>query len=210
MNERNILFKSFWNVTTNNVLTCQDSEVLTVIIPGIGYTVDRPTMDYSKQLALELGFDVLTVQFGFHISMDPFILEDHFHTITEETLKILKDALTLNNYKKIVLIGKSIGTAVQILVEKELKDYECLNIYQTPVDKTVELGMASHSLVITGTKDPLLSKDNLEIIKTIPHVKIVKIHGGNHSLEAEDNVMESIHMLKHAISAEKEYLVLHI
>lgn len=49
MNQKNIIFKSFWDVTTNNVLTSKDSEILAVIIPGIGYTIDRPTMDYSKQ-----------------------------------------------------------------------------------------------------------------------------------------------------------------
>ena len=157
---------SHWGVELIPTLIKQGSDTLAVILPGIGYTIDRVTLEYSSELALKLGFDLLKVEYGFQVARKEFNVEKEFDIIVEETLEIVENALS-ENYKNIVIIGKSIGTCVQNLLNDRIEGYNIENIYISPINKTVEMGIKENSLVITGTKDPLLSKENLEKIDRI-------------------------------------------
>ncbi|MDU1854755.1 MAG: alpha/beta hydrolase, partial [Clostridium baratii] len=111
---------------------------LAVILPGIGYTIDRVTLEYSSELALKLGFDLLKVEYGFQVARKEFNVEKEFDIIVEETLEIVENALS-ENYKNIVIIGKSIGTCVQNLLNDRIEGYNIENIYISPINKTVEM-----------------------------------------------------------------------
>ena len=54
------------------------------------------------------------------------------------------------------------------------------------------MGIKENSLVITGTKDPLLSKENLEKIKDISGADLVTIKDGNHALNIEKDPIKSL------------------
>lgn len=182
---------SHWGVELIPTLIKQGSDTLAVILPGIGYTIDRVTLEYSSELALKLGFDLLKVEYGFQVARKEFNLEKEFDIIVEETLEIVQNALN-ENYKNIVIIGKSIGTCVQNLLNDRIEGYNIENIYISPINKTVEMGIKENSLVITGTKDPLLSKENLEKIKDISGADLVTIKDGNHALNIEKDPIKSL------------------
>ena len=182
---------SHWGVELIPTLIKQGSDTLAVILPGIGYTIDRVTLEYSSELALKLGFDLLKVEYGFQVARKEFNLEKEFDIIVEETLEIVQNALS-ENYKNIVIIGKSIGTCVQNLLNDGIEGYNIENIYISPINKTVEMGIKENSLVITGTKDPLLSKENLEKIKDISGADLVTIKDGNHALNIEKDPIKSL------------------
>lgn len=182
---------SHWGVELIPTLIKQGSDTLAVILPGIGYTIDRVTLEYSSELALKLGFDLLKVEYGFQVARKEFNVEKEFNIIVEETLEIVQNALN-ENYKNIVIIGKSIGTCVQNLLNDRIEGYNIENIYISPINKTVEMGIKENSLVITGTKDPLLSKENLEKIKNISGADLVPIKDGNHALNIEKDPIKSL------------------
>lgn len=182
---------SHWGVELIPTLIKQGSDTLAVILPGIGYTIDRVTLEYSSELALKLGFDLLKVEYGFQVARKEFNVEKEFDIIVEETLEIVENALN-ESYKNIVIIGKSIGTCVQNLLNDRIEGYNIENIYISPINKTVEMGIKEDSLVITGTKDPLLSKENLEKIKDISGADLVTIKDGNHALNIEKDPIKSL------------------
>lgn len=182
---------SHWGVELIPTLIKQGSDTLAVILPGIGYTIDRVTLEYSSELALKLGFDLLKVEYGFQVARKEFNVEKEFDIIVEETLEIVQNALS-ENYKNIVIIGKSIGTCVQNLLNDRIEGYNIENIYISPINKTVEMEIKENSLVITGTKDPLLSKENLEKIKDISGADLVTIKDGNHALNIEKDPIKSL------------------
>lgn len=182
---------SHWGVELIPTLIKQGSDTLAVILPGIGYTIDRVTLEYSSELSLKLGFDLLKVEYGFQVARKEFNVEKEFDIIVEETLEIVQNALS-ENYKNIVIIGKSIGTCVQNLLNDRIEGCNIENIYISPINKTVEMGIKENSLVITGTKDPLLSKENLEKIKEISGADLVTIKDGNHALNIEKDPIKSL------------------
>lgn len=208
MDESNII-KSIYNVNLESKVIVNDSDVLAVILPGIGYTLDRPLLDYSKKLCIELGYNVLPIEYGFQAARTKFDGEK-FNYLLDETMKLLKISLS-SKYKKIIFIGKSIGTVVQNVLQQKLLEeeaaYEFRNIYLTPVDKTVELGIVEDSIVFSGTCDPLIRKDSIDKIESIDNVKLIKIIGGDHSLNIKNNAIKSMEFLIDVIKSEKDYLI---
>jgi predicted alpha/beta-hydrolase family hydrolase len=196
---------SHWGVNLKGKVISRESDTLVVILPGIGYTVDRPLMDYSKKLALELGYDVLQIEYGFQIARKILDRENEFQYVKRESIEIFKNALN-DSYKKIIFISKSIGTIINTILCNEVKACEVKNIYLTPVNETLKVGIKENSLVISGTSDPLINKKTIEIIRKIKGVNLIEIKNADHSLNINDSVLESIEILNKVIKAEKDYL----
>lgn len=201
--------KSIYNVQLESKVIDSNSEVLAVILPGIGYTLDRPLLDYSKKLCLELGYDVLPIEYGFQAARAEFDSE-RFNNVLDESMEILKLSLS-SKYKKIVFIGKSIGTVIQKILQKRLEyennSYYFENIYLTPVDKTVDLGIETGSIVFTGSCDPLISKENMHKLEMIEDIKLIKIAHADHSLNIKNDIVKSAEYLMDIIKKEKDFLL---
>jgi hypothetical protein len=76
-------------------------------------------MYYSYKIALELGLDVLCIDYGFQISHTNFNFDTEFDIVSKESLVVLRKVLE-NNYKKIIFIEKSLETIIQNELSKEL------------------------------------------------------------------------------------------
>lgn len=210
MEKFNIEKKSMWKCKTNNKLICNNSETLVIALPGLGYTLEKSLLDYSKQLVLDLKLDYLGVEYGFQISREKFNKSDEndIRELFLESLDIIFSALELRKYKNIVFIGKSLGTVLQNKLRKEVEkrfEVNIKNIYLTPINETLEEELDLNGLVITGTNDSLISLDNLEKIK-LEKIKITEIDGAGHSLCIKGNVIESIRALEIIINNIKEYI----
>ncbi len=201
----NDIVKSYWGMNLKPLVIGEGSDTLAVILPGIGYTLDRVTLEYSSELSLELGFDVLKIEYGFQVGRREFHPDIEFNIIAEESFKLLKSTLG-NRYKNIVFIGKSIGTCVQNVLNKNVKGYNITNIYLSPINKTVQMEIEENALVITGSSDPLLSKENLEILEEVNGTKLINIDGANHALNIEGNAIKSLEVQLNIIKCMKEYL----
>ncbi|MGL5647911.1 MAG: alpha/beta hydrolase [Clostridium sp.] len=197
---------SKWGVELKGIFKDNSSDTLTIVLPGVAYLIDRSYLDYSRSLASELGYDVLTMEYGFQINRTEFSIEKEFHLMAKETIEAIQKSIT-KEYSKIVIIGKSIGTCVQVMLNGMFKGKDVKNIYISPIDKTAKHGVCENSLVITGTKDPLLNKESLEKIENVKGVKLVNIDDANHALDIEGNVLESIKVLFDVIEMEREFLL---
>lgn len=201
----NDIVKSYWGMNLKPLVIGKGSDTLAVILPGIGYTLDRVTLEYSSKLALELGFDVLKIEYGFQVGRGEFHPDVEFNIIAEESFKLLKSTLR-SKYRNIIFIGKSIGTCVQNVLNKNVKGYNITNIYISPINKTVQMGIEKNSLVFTGSSDPLLSKENLQKIEEINGVKLINIDNANHALNIEGDAIKSLEVQLSVIEFMKEYL----
>lgn len=202
----NKVLNSYWEVQLKPNLIDNGSDKLVVILPGIGYTIDRVTIEYSGELALSQNYDLMEVEYGFQVARKAFNVKEEFNIIADETLELVKDALSLKEYKEVIIIGKSIGTCVQNFLNEKIKGINIKNIYISPIDKTVGMGFKEGSLIITGSKDPLLSEENLQNIVDSKKYKVIVFNGANHALNLEKNPIGSLEIQIEIIKAIKTFI----
>ncbi|ELC8441411.1 alpha/beta hydrolase [Clostridium perfringens] len=203
------MIKSYWGVELSPRFIDAGGKKLCVILPGIGYCLDRSYLDYSKQLAKEIGYDVLEVEYGYQINRSEFNLEKEFSIMVSESLEVIDNAID-KEYEEVLIIGKSIGTSVQSFLNKDLsKRFKNIkNIYISPINKTLdEFNIESNSLVITGDEDPLLSIANRMNIEKRDDVESFIIEGANHALDIEGNIMKTVDSLKESLEIEREFIL---
>ncbi|MDZ4992733.1 alpha/beta hydrolase [Clostridium perfringens] len=203
------IIKSYWGVELTPRFINAGGKKLCVILPGIGYCLDRSYLDYSKQLAKEMGYDVLEVEYGYQINRSEFNLEKEFSIMVSESLEVIDNAID-KEYEEVLIIGKSIGTSVQSFLNKDLsKRFKNIkNIYISPINKTLdEFNIESNSLVITGDEDPLLSIANRMNIEKRDDVESFIIEGANHALDVEGNIMKTVDGLKESLEIEREFIL---
>lgn len=207
--------KSYWNAELKSKVIENGSDTLAVLVPGIGYTCDRPLLDYSKRLMIQLGFDVLPISFGFQVAGKTIDLSEEYKYITQGTKEFgymyneTKELINMSlkeKYKNIIFVAKSVGTLISSLLNKDFSDRNIINIDLTPIDGTMEAGIYEDSLTFYGTKDPRISLETVSKIKKIKGVSLFKIEDANHSLNIENDVLKSIDIVKYVIEKEKEYL----
>lgn len=202
----NKVLNSYWEVQLKPNLIDNGSDKLVVILPGIGYTIDRVTIEYSGELALSQNYDLMEIEYGFQVARKGFDVKEEFNIIADETLELVKDALSLKEYKEVIIIGKSIGTCVQNFLNEKIKGINIKNIYISPIDKTVGMGFKEGSLIITGSKDPLLSEENLQNIVDSKKYKVIVFNGANHALNLEKNPIGSLEIQIEIIKAIKTFI----
>ena len=209
--EQSKKINSYYGITLESRVIDQNSNVLAVLLSGMGYTLDRSLMDYSKNLAVEKGYDVLPIEYGFQAvrkKIDKDNMKD-VEVAINESYELLKLSLEIR-YEKVIFIGKSLGTVVQRMLEEKIRkenyDGEIINIYLTPIDKTCELGIKENSLVVCGTKDPMITSENREKLSHMSNINYIEVDGAGHSLAIKNDVMRSIEALKTVIYAEKEFI----
>lgn len=197
--------KSHWGVELAPDLTEQGSETLAIILPGIAYTLDRVTLEYSSELALKLGYDVAKIEYGFQKARKNFDVPTEFDIAANETLSQVQSILN-PKYKKIIIIAKSIGTCVQTFLNKNLNNIHITNVSISPIDKTIEMGLDKNALVITGSCDPLLSKENIEKLTTSYGHNLINFRGATHSLNIKNEPVKSLEIQIDTINAIEEFL----
>ena len=89
----NKIIKSYWGVELSPRFIDAGSKKLCIILPGIGYCLDRSYLDYSKQLAKEIGYDVLEIEYGYQINRSEFNIEKEFSIMVSESLEVIDNAI---------------------------------------------------------------------------------------------------------------------
>ncbi len=125
---------------------------------------------------------------------------------------VLTGAMTQRKYKKITLIGKSIGTAAMghlITTISNLPDLHC--IWLTPILKNerllLQMKQTKHrSLFVTGTADPYYDKSNLDDLLKSTGGQSIVIDGADHSLEIARDPIKSIQALERITRGIVEFI----
>ena len=162
---------------------------LAVFFPGIGYTVDKPLMHYSRRIASDAGYKIKLLPYtGFpeKVKGDRSRMEKSFQMALEQSAGMLSDT-DLSAYDDILFVGKSIGTivAAKLASVSPAKDRIRLVLY-TPLKETFSFS-SKEALVFTGSADPWV--DGPRQIPRICKEKGIPCHvikDANHSLETGD------------------------
>lgn len=188
------------------------SKMLLIRFPGLGYHVNKPLLKLTYEKALEYGFetsiDIAYKRKDSAISKDKNTIKNEFEYLYEQVTEQLKD-INFSEYEMILVISKSIGTALAARYIKE-HSINAFNIYLTPLDITFNYE-PKNAIFFTGDKDPWVTLDEVKMGCNNANLPLFIIKDGNHSLtlnspEEEGYTEHCDAMLKLVINETENFL----
>ena len=158
---------------------------LCVLFPGIGYTIDKPLLYYSREIARS-DYDIKAICY----KGDPKAAKSHqdrleaFYKNTYEDVCQQLESVDMRQYEEILFVSKSIGTA---LSERYVRAHhlKVRSVLFTPLAYTFE-GENSEAIAFHGTSDPWVDHAQLVQLAKEHHVPMVCLEGADHSLNTGD------------------------
>lgn len=199
----------------NLFLKQQDAaDHLALIFPGLNYSAGMPLLYYTLGLLLARGADVLTVDYEYGKRAD-FARADSdskMAWIAADSGAALDAALQQRVYRRITLVGKSIGTraaAWHAADDPRLREARC--IWLTPLLNDAALVErirrgGQHGLFVSGTADSHYNADVLPELVRATAGKSLIIAGADHSMEIAGDVFASLHALEEILRSIEEFL----
>lgn len=163
---------------------------IAIFFPGIGYTVDKPLMYYTRKLASQCDYDIKLMTYtGFpkKVIGDTQKMQESYEIALKQTEDMLKD-INFEEYDDILFVGKSVGTAVATSYANAHGLSERVRmILFTPVEFTFD-NPISKGIVFTGTADPWVGGTDSRIDALCKEKNIPDFiyENANHSLETGD------------------------
>jgi phosphoglycolate phosphatase len=197
-----------------NEFQFNNSEILGIIFSGFNYTYRNPLLYYCRNILFDYNIDYFGIDYKYYADEYFRALKDEEQNkYFEEDIKtIINKILEINkSYKKIIFIGKSIGTTAinWCLKNDQLKNKSTI-IFITPwIDwKNIinEIkGMENKMLVIGSFQDKYYNVKNLTEIYDKRNVKRYELKDGDHSLETNDTIKD-IEQLKIIMEKIKTFI----
>jgi hypothetical protein len=190
------------------------SECLGIVFSGFGYTYKNPLLYYSRNILFDYGIDYFGVDYAYtknkyFMGLNENDKDKYFEDDNEAVInKILEMS---DNYKKIILIGKSLGTSIiRRCIRNENIRNKSLIIFITPGNEWEGIineikNMDNKILVIGSLKDKLYNVKNLSEIYRKVNIKTYELKAGDHSLEINDT-MKDIERLKEIMERIKTFI----
>lgn len=183
------------------------SRKLAVFFPGIGYTVDKPLLYYSRKLAASAGYEIRLLPYtGFpdKILGDKSRMQESYRIAFQQTEEMLSD-VDISAYDDLLFVGKSIGTAVATEYAAQLQKQVRFVLY-TPLEETFQFPIGD-AIVFSGLDDPWVGKENsrIEALCIENDIPCTLIPSGNHSLET-GNVQVDLANLQMIMKKTEEFV----
>ncbi|MFJ7725255.1 alpha/beta family hydrolase [Neobacillus sp. NPDC097160] len=193
----------------------QPSQAICIMLPGLGYSTQRPLFHYATGMCLNHNIDVLHVNYQFtkneqfkmlsETEQDQWMYED-VKAVVEE---VLKDTV----YEQCFLVSKSIGT-IPMAMEWTRKNYidNAIGVWLTPLIKDDQVYQAlintdRHSLCVIGDQDHHFIEERISSLKNNPLVGTVVIPDADHGLEIKGDISASIEAIKEVIEQVQEFMI---
>ena len=182
---------------------------IAVFFPGIGYTVDRPLLYYSRRLCEQAGYEIKLLSFsGFpsNVKGDSEKMKESLTLAIEQSQKELL-GLDFSGCSDVLFISKSIGTVASAAMEEKNPDVPIRQILFTPLKETFEYRIKS-GIAFTGEMDPWTGLLNSPVkdLCLKEGIPCSVIPFANHSLETGD-ALKDIDVIKGVLDAVKDYLL---
>ena len=194
-NEKSSIVCSGMEVPITYIQQETETTYLAIFLPGKGYTTQKPLLYYATSLYVEKGFDVP------HLDYNELLQDLDKENCKEVINQVVQSFLQKHNYSKIHFVAKSIGTyaLVHILQQNDIPNSQV--IWLTPllsVDKVYQTMLKSElgGSVFIGNKDPYYVEERFLKLEENPHLTLSLIPGANHSLEFENNTIQSIRVVE--------------
>jgi hypothetical protein len=199
----------------NTLISTGNKTKLAIIFPGVGYTCQMPLLYYTTNILLENGYDAIWIEYDYkNEKFESSDSNEQLRWLNFDAEASYNASTAGNKYKKILLVGKSLGTFALSHLNGTAKNIE-KTIWLTPLlgkSGTTGLEMydkvkaaSKNSLFIIGTEDPHYNKSKIEGLGK-RDVKFVSIIGANHSLEIGNDSIKSLKALQQIAKAIKEFL----
>lgn len=180
---------------------------VSVFFPGIGYSIDRPLLYYSKKIAQEQGYEVIVIEYS---GIDRDCLKERESMLeafnmaviqTEEQLK----GIDFASYADVIFASKSIGTvAASIYASKH--NVHARQVYFTPFKQTFSLAQKGNGLVFFGDRDRWIDTDTIRDLCNLKKLSYRIIEGADHALET-GHVHVDVENINKIIQEAENYLV---
>ncbi|MBQ8966046.1 alpha/beta hydrolase [Ruminococcus sp.] len=168
---------------------------LCVFFPGIGYHCDKPLLYYGGRLAKSMGYETIALKYS-DFPRGAKGNDDKIHTAADHALMQSEQQLAdidFSAYEKVVLVGKSIGTAAcTAFREKHSVKAECVLL--TPLAVTFEHDTVD-SVAFHGTADPWADTAEIRRLCKERGIPLYEYENADHSLETGD-VTKNIETVK--------------
>jgi predicted alpha/beta-hydrolase family hydrolase len=206
MQASTVKVESRFGVTLYNSFLMQDSrsEKLLVMLPGRGYTCEHPLLYTLRRAAGQMGFDVLSVQYGFQITnTEP---GPEMTAYLQSDVQQAVEPVLARGYRRVCIAGKSLGTPLSAELARSLTQEAVSLILLTPIGGAVQ-GLGNiPTLAIIGTADPLYSTEEVAAFQNHPSIKWKVYEGLNHSLEVKGDWASSLSSLPDIIRTCQAFL----
>ena len=178
---------------------------LAVIFPGIGYHKDKPLLYYAAKLAINLGYDVVNIEYHDMPQKIRGNIEmmkkaaDLAYAQSEDQL----DRVRFDDFEDVLFIGKSIGT---VALAKYAADHQIKpgQIWYTPVEATLTFG-SRNAIAFIGDADSWSDVDTVIHAAKEQGIEIYTYPGCNHSLEC-DSVDRNITNLRDVMQKTEAFI----
>lgn len=182
---------------------------IAVFFPGIGYTVDKPLIYYSRRMASALGYETRLLPYnGFpdKVKGDRSKMEKSFEIALSQSQSMLAD-LDFCGYEEIIFIGKSVGTIVAAAIASQNKEKEKIRfVLYTPLEDTFSFPLGD-AVVFTGTGDPWVGKEHSRIPELCQErgLSCYVYPKANHSLET-GNIQTDLENMKQIMQQTEKFM----
>lgn len=187
---------------------------LAIVLPGFGYTCDMPVLYFTVSHLLDLGADVLQVEYDYRHRPE-------YQTITPDERQhwLLADATAAwhvgtaqRPYQRITLVGKSLGTRVlPDLLAAAPASQHARAILLTPLLREAGayeyLQQGAHpTLIAIGTADPHYDPEVLATLQATMQGTVVIAAGADHGLEVPHDIVRSVQVLEQVMRAVQSFV----
>lgn len=178
---------------------------IAVLVPGIGYTCDRPLLYFAGKLAQNSGCQIIRLGFR-HLGGKKNLIgnEKKMKKVFEHALEQTDEQLDIDELTKaeeVFFISKSVGTVVAAAYEAghrkkfAAEGTDVRHIYFTPVAGTFAFMRPESGIAFHGTADPWVEHALVVNACREKNVPLYITDNANHSLETGD-VMEDLETLR--------------
>ena len=178
---------------------------IAVLVPGIGYTCDRPLLYFAGKLAQNSGYQIIRLGFR-HLGGKKNLIgnEKKMKKVFEHALEQTDEQLDIDELTKaeeVFFISKSVGTVVAAAYEAgHRKKFaaagtDVRHIYFTPVAGTFAFMRPESGIAFHGTADPWVEHALVVNACREKNVPLYITDNAKHSLETGD-VMEDLETLR--------------
>ncbi len=160
---------------------------LAILIPGIGYTNDKPLLYYTSYLLRRRGYDIKKISFtGFPdgVFNDEKKMMQCFEIALNQTSKALED-IPFCDYMDVLFVSKSIGTSVAAFITSK-ENIPARHVFLTPLEKSLSFAKPGSGIAFTGTSDPWADYEEIKTACSKKKIPLTIIENANHSLETGD------------------------
>jgi hypothetical protein len=198
-------------VPNSMYLQSKESDHLGIMLPGYRHTVDMPDLHYAGRILMAKGADLLRIEYAYpKTDFMQRSWQEQSDWINEDVRAACEAGLRKRPYKKITLVGKSLGTLAMghLLDDPRFAPASC--VWSTPILASEWLcgQIQKHrprSLFIIGTADRYYKPAILEKLIGATKGKLLVLEGVDHGLEIPDDVEGSLSALHQIVDAVEEF-----